>query len=81
MAAKNILQVAERVENALAEAQDLQKVVDDGVLTTNQDIVDATNSITKVSTLIIRDGLRPLLGWLIIFGFLLITFRRKKNHL
>lgn len=60
MAAKNILQVAERVEKALAEAQDLQKTVDEGVLTTNQDIVDATNSITKVSTLIIGDRLRLL---------------------
>lgn len=53
MAAKNILQVAERVEKALIEAQNIQKEVNDGIFTTNQNIVDATNSLTKVSTFII----------------------------
>lgn len=52
MAAKNILQVAERVETALAEAQSIQKNVDDGILTTNQNILDANNSITDVSNLL-----------------------------
>jgi len=52
MAAKNILQVAERVEIALAEAQNIQKKVDDGILTTNQNVVDANNSITNVSNLL-----------------------------
>jgi len=52
MAAKNILQVAERVETALAEAQSIQKNVDDGILTTNQNILDANNSITNVSNLL-----------------------------
>jgi chromosome segregation ATPase len=50
MAAKNILQVAERVETALAEAQSIQKNVDDGILTTTQNILDANNSITNVKT-------------------------------
>lgn len=49
MAAINILQVAERVETLLAEAEDIQKNVDKGILTTNENIVDATNSLTKVS--------------------------------
>lgn len=53
MAAKNILQVAERVEKALAEAQNLQKEVEDGIFTTNQNIEDATNTLTKVSTFVI----------------------------
>lgn len=50
MAAKNILQVAERVEKALVEAEDIQKDVEDGIMTTNQNIVDATNGLSKVST-------------------------------
>jgi len=49
IAAKSILEVAERVEKALDEAQNMQKNVSDDILTTNQYIVDATNSITKVS--------------------------------
>lgn len=49
IAAKSILEVAERVEKALDEAQNIQKDVGDDILTTNQYIVDATNSITKVS--------------------------------
>jgi len=52
MAAKNILQVAERVETALAEAQSIQKNVDDGVVITNQNIENAINSITNVSNLL-----------------------------
>lgn len=50
IAAKSILEVAERVEKALDEAQIIQKDVGDDILTTNQYIVDATNSITKVKT-------------------------------
>lgn len=49
MAALNILQVAERVETLLAEAEDLQKNVDKGILITKENIVDATNSLTQVS--------------------------------
>lgn len=49
IAAKSILEVAERVEKALDEAQVIQKDVGDDILTTNQFIVDATNSLTKVS--------------------------------
>lgn len=49
-AAKNILQVAERVETALADAQSIQKNVDDGILITNQNIMDANSSITNVKT-------------------------------
>lgn len=49
MAAKNILQVAERVEKALAEAQEIHKNVDIGILKTMESIADATNSLTKVS--------------------------------
>lgn len=52
MAAKNILQVAERVETALDEAESIQKKIDDGILITNQNIVDANNSITNVSNFI-----------------------------
>jgi hypothetical protein len=48
MAAKNILQVAERVEKALSETQDIQKTVNDGIFVTSQNIVDANNSLTKV---------------------------------
>lgn len=48
MAAKSILQVAERVEKALEEAQVLQKSVDDGIVKTNQNILDANNSLAKV---------------------------------
>lgn len=50
MAAKSILQVAERVEKALAEAEVIQKDVDNGITTTNQNIVDATDILNKVST-------------------------------
>lgn len=49
MAAKSILQVAERVEKALAEAEDIQKNVDDGIMNINQNIADATNNLSKVS--------------------------------
>lgn len=49
MAAKSILQVAERVEKALIEAEGIQKDVEDGIMTTNQNIVDATNSLSEVS--------------------------------
>lgn len=49
MAAKNILQVAERVEKALAESQEIHKNVDKGILKTKESIADATNSLTKVS--------------------------------
>lgn len=48
MAAKNILQVAERVEKALSETQNIQKSVNDGIFATSQNIVDANNSLTKV---------------------------------
>jgi len=51
MAAKNILQVAERVETALDEAESIQKKIDEGILITNQNIVDANNSITNVSNI------------------------------
>jgi len=50
MAAKSILQVAERVEKALAEAEAIQKDVENGITTTNQNIVDATDILNKVST-------------------------------
>lgn len=53
MAAKDILQVAERVEKALAEAQEIHKNIDGGILKTKENIVDATNSLTKVSILAI----------------------------
>lgn len=48
MAAKNILQVSERVEKALTEAQNIQNIVNNVILTMNQNIVDVTNSLTKV---------------------------------
>lgn len=53
MAALNILQVAKRVETLLGEAEDIQKNVDKGILTTKENIVDATNSLTQVSVLLI----------------------------
>lgn len=56
MAAKDILHVAERVEQSLAEAKTIQKNVDDGILTTNQNIVDATNSLTKVCSITVLDS-------------------------
>lgn len=52
MAAKNILQVSERVEKALIEAQNIQNIVNNVILTMNQNIVDVTNSLTKVCTIL-----------------------------
>lgn len=53
MAAKIILQVSEHVEKALAEAQNIQKTVDDDILLTNKNIVDASNSLSKVSKFVL----------------------------
>lgn len=52
MAAKNILQVSERVEKALIEAQNIQNIVNNVILTMNQNIVDVTNSLTKVCNIL-----------------------------
>lgn len=53
MAAKSILQVAERVEESLSEAEGIQKNVEDGITITNQNIADATDSLSKVSTVFV----------------------------
>lgn len=53
MAAKIILQVSEHVEKALTEAQNIQKTVDEDILLTNKNIVDASNSLSKVSKFVL----------------------------
>lgn len=53
MAAKSILEVAERVEKALNEAQEMQKNVDDGILTTNENILNVNSSLLKVSNCVV----------------------------
>ncbi|XP_050439565.1 laminin subunit beta-1-like [Adelges cooleyi] len=50
MDAKNILQVAERVEKALAETQEIQKNVEDGIVVTNKNIMDATESLNNIKS-------------------------------
>lgn len=50
MAAKIILQVSEHVEKAIDEAQNIQKTVNDDILITKQNIIDASNSLSKVNT-------------------------------
>lgn len=70
MAAKDILQVAERVEKALAEAETIQKEVDSGLETTNQNIVDTTDVLDKVSTIILCLLFLSNLKWIRVMHFL-----------
>lgn len=76
MAAKIILQVSEHVEKALGEAQDIQNTVSEDVLLTKQNIVDVSNSLSKVSPfLLISNFHYTLLVFDVLIRGIMIYFK------